>query len=188
MVGGAKLLSAYRDGTVIAQVVSTARVAGLDPVVVVVRQDDRDLPRSLEGTGVRFAAVRGDPEGRLRSVVAGVAALNSSELTGAVILLGDEPGLSARHIRAVCDAAGPGEEAVLRARFRDRPGHPVYLPNAVLRSVPDLACGFGPSTGLWNVIVQSNLPHRCVPIGVVSPIDVDTRDDLARAVNRATLT
>lgn len=185
MAGGSKLMSAYGDSTVIERVVSTALGAGLEPVVVVVRDDDRDVQPTLKGKAVRFATVRGGIEGRLRSAVAGVAALDRSTVSGAVILLGDEPGLSAGQIRAVCDAAGPGDDTVLRARFQDRPGHPVYVPDTVLRLVPDLARGYGPGTGLWDVIVRSNLAHRCVTISAVSPIDVDTRDDLARAVKRA---
>jgi len=184
MTGGSKLLSGFGSTTVIRQVVSTALAADLDPVVVVVGHDALEVRASLESLIVRFAAVPGVPEGRMVSVVTGILALAEDSVTGAMLLLGDEPGLAADHIRAVRAATETGASVVLRASFRDRPGHPVYLPETVLRSIPDLSRRHGPDAGLWDVIVRSGLPHRGVPIEALSPIDVDTRDDLSRAVDR----
>jgi molybdenum cofactor cytidylyltransferase len=101
-----------------------------------------------------------------------------------MLLLGDEPGLGADHILTVRGAVDSGGSVSLRASFRDRPGHPVYAPEAVLRSIPELSLRHGPDVGLWEVIVRSGLPHRSVPIEALSPIDIDTRDDLIRAVDR----
>ena len=184
MSGGSKLLADFRGTTVIQEVVSTALAVDLDPVVVVVRHGDAGVPAALEGLPVRFAVAPPAPEGRMVSVVAGILALGDQSVTGAMLLLGDEPGLNADQIRTVRRAAESGGEVALRASFRDRPGHPVYVPEALLRSIPDLSLRHGPDAGLWDVIVRCGLPHGGVPIDAVSPIDIDTPDDLSRAVNR----
>jgi len=184
MSGASKLLADFRGTVVIREVVSTALAADLDPVVVVVRHDDAGVRAALEGLPVGFAVAPPAPEGRMVSVVAGILTLGDQSVTGAMLLLGDEPGLNADQIRTVRRAAESGGSVVLRASFRDRPGHPVYVPEVVLRSMPDLSLRHGPDVGLWDVIVRSGLPHRGVPIDTVSPIDIDTRDDLSRAVDR----
>ena len=70
------------------------------------------------------------------AVVAGVTALGNRAVAGAMLLLGDEPGLDSDHIRTVRELAESGSPVSLRAQYRDRPGHPVYLPEEVLRSIP----------------------------------------------------
>lgn len=185
MSGGSKLLADFRGTTVIRAVVSTALAADLDPVVVVVRQGDAEVREALEGLPVRFAVPPPAPEGRMVSVVAGVTALRDHAVRGAMLLLGDEPGLDSDHVRTLRRAAESGASVALRAKFRDRPGHPVYLPETVLREIPDLALDHGPDAGLWDAVVRSGHPHRGVRIEALSPIDIDTRDDLSRAVDRA---
>lgn len=184
MDGGSKLLSDFRGIPVIRRVVATAADADLDPIVVVVREDARSLRVSLEGLPVCIEAVRGAREGRLASVLAGIEALTAREVAGVMILLGDEPGLAAHHVRTVRGAVDPGKPEALRAHFRDRPGHPVLVPAPMLRSLPYLASQCGPDTGVWELVVHSGMAHRGVPIDALSPIDVDTRADLARALER----
>jgi len=58
----------------------------------------------------------------------------------------------------------------------------------VLRRIPDLASGREPEADLWGLIVRSGVPFSLVPIDVPSPIDVDTRGDLARAIDRQSTT
>lgn len=184
MAGGSKLLAGYAGTTVIHRVVATALAAGLEPLVVVVRHDARDERAALEGLPVRFCEVPRSPEGRLVSVVSGLGALAGLDVGGVAILLGDEPGLAPDDIRAVGVASDPGAPVALRARYGDRPGHPVFLPARMLPSIPDLARQYGPEAGLWDVLVHSDLPTREVPVAASSPIDVDTAADLARAVER----
>ena len=185
MSGGSKLLADFRGTMVIRAVVSTALAADLDPVVVVVRQGDAGVREALEGLPLRFAVPPPASEGRMVSVVAGVTALRDRTVNGAILLLGDEPGLDSDHVRTVRQAAESGASVALRAKYRDRQGHPVYLPETVLREIPGLSLDHAPDAGLWDVIVRSGLPHRGVPIEALSPIDIDTQDDLSRAVDRA---
>ena len=185
MSEGCKLLLDFRGRPVIHRVVTTALAADLGPILVVVGKEAGALRSALEGLPVRFATVEETDEGRLVSAITGIEALADRAVAGVMILLGDEPAMAAEHIRAVRRASQPGKPEALRAHYRDRPGHPVLLPAPVARSLPGLASQCGPDTGLWEVIVRSGAAHRGVPIDDLSPIDVDTRDDLARALERA---
>lgn len=184
MPGGAKLLRGWMETTVIRQVVVTALTADLHPVVVVVRRDRGGVRDALRDETVLFAEVPQAPQGRLVSVCAGLDALASSGVEEAVILLGDEPGMRAEHVSTVLAARVDGSPAALRANFTDRPGHPVFLPPEVTRSIRRLAPREQPDSGLWDVIVRSGLPHASVPIDELSPIDIDSPIDFARAVER----
>lgn len=168
----------------IRRVASTALSAGLEPVVVVLAHDARAEQSALAGLPVRYARAPRVPRGRLVSLIAGIETLTADSVAGAIVLLGDEPGLTADHIRTVREAATADRSIVLRAAFRDRPGHPVLLPEPVLRSVRDLARGHGPESSLWDLIVRSGASHSSVPIDGPAPVDIDTRDDLERAIER----
>jgi len=183
MTGGSKLLCEFEGTTLIRRVASTALSAGLEPVVVVLGHDGRALQSALAGLAVRHARAPRAPRGRLVSLIAGVEALTEDSVVGAMVLLGDEPGLTADHIGTVREAAAD-RSIVLRAAFRDRPGHPVLLPAPVLRSLPDLARGHEPESSLWDLMVRSGVPHSSVPIDALAPVDIDTRDDLERATER----
>ena len=184
MPGGSKLLREFDGSTVIRRIVCTAAVAGLDPITVTLGQDGRAVRSALEGLAVRFAAVPSAPEGRLVSVLTGLEALGNSCSNGVIILLGDEPGMTVDHVRAVREAGRRGTPAACRARYRDRPGHPVFLPAGLARSIRSLAGEHGPETSLWRLIAGSGLPHRVVPIDAVAPVDVDTPEELERARER----
>jgi CTP:molybdopterin cytidylyltransferase MocA len=184
MAGGSKLLCECGGSTVIRRVVSTAVSAGLDPIVVTVGDGAEAVRSALEGLVVDFAAVPAAPEGRLVSVVTGLEALRASCSEGVIILLGDEPGMTVEHVRAVWEGASRATPIAARASFQDRPGHPVFLPASVARSIKDLAGKHAPEASLWGVLVEAGLPHRHVPIEGISPIDIDTRADLARANER----
>jgi molybdenum cofactor cytidylyltransferase len=184
MSGGPKLLRDLAGTTVIRRVAISAISAGLDPVVVVVGADSRAVRDALEGLEVRYATVSRAPGGRLVSLVTGVEALAGMTVAGAMVLLGDEPGLSEGHIRSVSEAADPDGSTVVRASFLDRPGHPVFLPRAVLREIPQLAAGQEPESSLWSLLMERGVPGATVAVAAPAPIDVDTQEDLTRAAMR----
>lgn len=183
MAGPSKLVRAFGRQTVIRRVVSSALAAGLEPVVVVVRQDDTAIRSALAGLDVRFVDVPGAPGGRLVSAIAGIRGVQDDPGTGAMILLGDEPGLPVEHIRTVRGAC-TSDGTVLRAAYRDRPGHPVLLPAAVLSTITELAGGGEPEASLWDLVQRSGIASSNVIIDSRAPIDIDTSDDLRRALER----
>lgn len=122
------------------------------------------------------------PEGLATSIARGILEIRTAtEAEAAALLLGDEPGVGAGAVREVVDAwrrrtALP----VVRARYRDRPGHPVVFPRDVFPALEGLEGDRG-ARG-W---MERN-PGRVeeVRLDRAAPTDVDTDEDYGRALGR----
>lgn len=183
MEGGFKLLLPYGDGTVVGASVRAALAAGLQPVTVVTGHRSDGVTAALEEEGLlapggeegRVTAVR-NPDyrsGQGSSLARGVRELDASGASGAAVLLGDEPGIRPDAIRRVVDAWREEPASVARARYADRPGHPVVFPARRFRALADPEGERGGRVCLERLGAAARevrLPGR-------GPVDVDTRRD-----------
>jgi CTP:molybdopterin cytidylyltransferase MocA len=163
--GSAKQLARIGGRTMLETVVETAREAGLSPVIAVV-------PPGLAVPPESVPEINDDPAaGISRSLRLGLAAV-PPEADAAVILLGDEPMLSAETIRAVVDAAENEPWRVVAARADDRIGPPVLLPRASfqLADAVDGDHGLGRLLAADDATTVIDVPRASV--------DVDTPADL----------
>lgn len=178
MPGRNKLRLAWGGTTVVGAVVRAASAAGLDPVLVVTGHDpDAFLAADRPGgaTAIHHAEWA---RGRASSLGAALARLAPlGDVAAALVLLGDEPEVSpgdvARVVRAWC-AEGPD---LVRARYRDRPGHPVLLDRRTWEAVRALEG----DASTWERLVAAGVRALEVPVDAAAPIDVDDPDDLAAA-------
>jgi len=187
LAGGTKLLLPYAGRPLVAAPVGAALEAGLGPVVVVVghRGDEvRAALADLGGAGarIRFATVADPTRGQGASIAAGIAALESDPgVAAAAVLLGDEPGIRAEDIRRVVEAWRDAGAGVARARYRDRPGHPVVFGRSWFDRLGALTGDRG-AAGLFaahpDEVLEAELPGE-------APVDVDTRGDYALAARRS---
>ena len=178
MPGGSKLVRRWRTGTVIGAVLEAARQAGLAPIGVVLDPEDGELLPHFRGSGTMHIA---HPEwrcGRASTLAAGLAALAAdTDAAATVVLLGDEPGIEPRVIRAVIDEWRSRGCAMVRALYRDRPGHPVLLAREVWSQAEELQ---GESS-VWSRLEGPGLTVAHVPVDRLAPIDVDDPASLAAA-------
>lgn len=123
--GGPKALVRLDGALLVERAAGTLQAAGCTPVVVVL---------GAEAERVRAEADLGDAvtvdnpswrTGMGSSLRAGLAALDGTEATAAVVLLVDMPGVTAEAVRRVAARAGP--DALVTATYRGRRGHPVVL-------------------------------------------------------------
>jgi nicotine blue oxidoreductase len=144
-MGGPKALLRDPDGT--AWVTRTARTlmdAGCAPVLVVVGAEADEvaalLPPSVD-------AVRAEDwaEGMGASLRAGLAALNGARVAGpplpdaAVVALVDTPGVGAEVVARLAALGSP--QALARAAYAGRPGHPVLIGRSHWEAVAAVARG-----------------------------------------------
>lgn len=188
MPGRSKLLRPFRGQPVVRVVVGTAREAGLGPLVVCVPSVEGPIVEALRGLSVRPVAVPGVAGPPVRSVAAGLAALEDDDVGAAMVLLGDEPGLAPGDVRAVRAAWASGSGHLLRPRFRDRPGHPVLVDRSLFDRVTELALSPQAGRGLWELLTRTGIRGTHVTVDRSAPIDVDTPAALraARARGRTT--
>ncbi len=180
-----KLLAPWRGRSLIEHVLATvvlARQAGLLGDVVVVH-----LPAVLRIGELAVAAdcdavmVTRERPAISESIKAGFVALEAMHdlrgVTGALLMLGDQPRLSVEAIRAVVGRAGESIGALVRPRYSaalEVPGHPVLLGRALWKLVSQT----DGDSGLDRIVADGGLAWDRVEVAGANP-DVDTAADLA---------
>lgn len=176
--GGDKLAQVIAEKALVVHVVDAALDVDLVDVVVVIRQDDSRLPSILSRSARLRTVTNADHlEGISSSLRCGLRSLGD-DVDAAVVLLGDEPEITAGTIRKVIDAYLNTGAPAVRASYGGRIGHPVLLDRRlwpeVLREKGDVGA---------RRILDRNRAVEVVDVGGVRPIDVDFKEDLV-AVRR----
>jgi CTP:molybdopterin cytidylyltransferase MocA/SAM-dependent methyltransferase len=101
--GGGKLLAALEGRPILQHVLDRLAGSGVDDVVVVLGADADEIERVIEWRGERRVRNPSPSRGLASSLQVGVAAVGDAA-DAALIVLGDQPRLPARAIRALLDA------------------------------------------------------------------------------------
>ncbi len=155
--------------------VDAAADAGLDEVIVVLGHD-----ADLVGAGLhlpshaRTVTNTDYEEGQATSLIAGLDAADPTS-DAAVVLLADQPGITADHVRALVSRFRTGGSRIIRLRFRDGPG-----PAMLSREVWDHAQKLTGDTGAREIIEAHPDWVEDVPLDQDAPRDVDEPGDLDR--------
>jgi molybdenum cofactor cytidylyltransferase len=162
---------------VLAHVTETALASPLEEVVVVlghlasaVATAVPERPRLRRVVNERFA------EGQSTSLAAGLRAL-SPRCAAAVILLGDQPGITSDAIRAVVETFRRGGKPVAQATYEGRPAHPTLIARAVWEEILSAAEG---DHGAGPVLAGHPEWVERVEVGGQPPDDIDTEADYER--------
>ena len=148
-------------------------VAALAPRVVVLGHEAEAIRAAVDLQGAQVAVCEDWREGQSASLRCGVAALD--EVDAVVVVLGDQPRITAAAVAAVSAAAGEGGARAVRASYGGRPGHPVLLGRELLARVGELRGDVGFRDLLRGVDIRE------VEVGeLADPVDIDTQEELAR--------
>ncbi|MBC8339802.1 MAG: nucleotidyltransferase family protein [Rhodospirillales bacterium] len=173
-----KLLANVHGRPIIRSAVTAALEAGAGPVVVVTGFEGGRVRAVLSGLDVGFADNPDYPEGLSTSLKAGIEAV-PQDCTGAVIVLGDMPRVSAAIIDKLVDRFETGGgETICVPVHGGRRGNPVLWPR---RFFADLAAVQGDRGG--RDLLQ-RLSGHIETVEVDTPeifFDVDTPDDLPKS-------
>lgn len=150
-----------------------AECARLDGVVVTLGADAERIARAVDLHGARRALVVDWAEGVAASLRTGLAALDP-RAEAVVVVLGDQPGITAEMVARVVDAARASDCPAVRATHGGRPGHPVLLRRELFAPIRELRGDVGAAAVLAGV---ETMTVECGPRAV---LDVDTAADLAR--------
>jgi len=174
--GGTKQIELLRDKPLVQHAVDAASGGGVDEIVVVLGHDALRVRDALDlAEGARFVINERFAKGQSSSLAAGLRALDP-ESEAAIVLLGDQPGIGARHVRSLVTAFEADPAEILRIRFRDGPG-----PAILARSVWDEAMALTGDVGARALIEAEPARSRWLDVDEDAPPDVDRRADLERA-------
>ena len=172
--GQTKQLQELHGKPLVQHAIDAAADAGLDEIIVVLGHDAERVSASLQ-LPARARAVLNPryEDGQSTSLVAGLDAADSAS-EAAVVLLADQPGITAEHIRALLEVFEAGRPRIVRLRFRDGPG-----PALLSREVWDETRALIGDTGAREIIaahpewVEEVLVDGDVPVEVDQPADLD---------------
>jgi molybdenum cofactor cytidylyltransferase len=169
-LGRPKQLLAYGDGTLLGHVVGVARNAGFDQLIVAIGGAADDVREQVDLDGAEVVTNDAYGEGCSSSIAAALGAIDP-RAEALVLMLGDQPGVSAETVAALI--AGRGDAPLAVCRYDDGRGHPIAFARSVFA---DLANLHG-DKGVWRLLDQR--ADEVVEVAVAGPIplDVDTAED-----------
>ena len=169
-LGCAKQLLPYGDGTLLGHVLGIARACEFDQIVVALGGAAVEVRASVDLAGTDVVVNDAYGTGCSSSIAAALAAVDPrSELV--VLMLGDQPGVSADTVAAL--RAGRGDAPLSVCRYEDGRGHPI----AFARSVFDDLRALHGDKGVWRLLDRCVGDVVDVPIAGPVPLDVDTPED-----------
>jgi CTP:molybdopterin cytidylyltransferase MocA len=147
-----------------------AAVAAISPRVVVHGHAADEILAAVDLHGARPVVCPEFAEGQAASLRCGLAALDADAV---LVVLGDQPGITAAALEAVMAAGGDAD--AVRATYDGVPSHPVLLRGPLLARAGELSGDVGFRDLLKGARVDE------IEVGhLADPADIDTREELAR--------
>jgi molybdenum cofactor cytidylyltransferase len=169
-LGQPKQLLPYGEATLLDWVLGTARACAFDQLLVAVGGAADAVRGAVDLGGADIVVNPGYGSGCSSSIAAAMGALDP-RCDVLVLMLGDQPGVTAATVRALL--AGRGDAPLAVCRYDDRRGHPFAFGRPVFG---DLAALHG-DKGVWKLLDRRPGDVAEVRIGGPVPLDVDTWDD-----------
>ncbi|MGY4101195.1 nucleotidyltransferase family protein [Nocardia sp. R16R-3T] len=172
-LGTAKQLLPYRNTTVLGATLEVVRSCAFDQIIVTLGGAAAAVRQHVDLAGLDVAVAEDFGSGCSSSLRSALRAVNP-RAAGIVLMLGDQPGLSAATVdRLIAEATST---AITICRYRDGVGHPFWLSRSVFGELAQLHG----DKAVWKIIEAGRVPVSGLDIDAPTPLDVDTWDDYAR--------
>ncbi|GAA4181508.1 nucleotidyltransferase family protein [Gryllotalpicola koreensis] len=178
-LGRPKQLLPYGDGLLLDAVLDLARGVPFEQRILALGGYADEVRAAVDTGGFELVLNDDYTSGCSSSIAAAVRAVHD-DVDGAVMLLGDQPGVRAETIAAVLEGRGAAPIAV--TRYDDGIGHPFVLSRATF---PALGMLRG-DRGVWKLVDRLGAAVARVRVPGPVPRDVDDEEDY-RALLAASL-
>ena len=169
-LGRPKQLLPYRDGTLLGHVVGVARRCPFDQFVVAIGGAADGVRANVDLAGADVVVNDAYGAGCSSSIAAALGVVDP-RCDVMVLMLGDQPGVTAATVAALLEGRGRAPLAI--CRYDDGRGHPIAFARSVF---VDLA-GLHGDKGVWKLLDQRAGDVTEVPVAGQIPLDVDTPED-----------
>jgi molybdenum cofactor cytidylyltransferase len=174
-LGRPKQLLPFGGGTLLGHAVAVARECPFDQLLVAVGGAADEVRAGVDLEGAEVVVNEGFGEGCSSSIAAALGALDR-RCEVLVLMLGDQPGVTAEAVRALLD--GRGAAPLAACRYDDGLGHPLAFAREVF---PELAALHG-DKGVWRLLERRADEVAEVRVPGPIPLDVDTEEDYSRVL------
>ena len=171
-LGRPKQLLPYRDGTLLGHVVAVARACAFDQTIVAIGGAAADVRANVDLSGAEVVVNDAYGEGCSSSIAAALEAVDP-RCDVLVLMLGDQPGVTAETVRALL--AGRRDAPLAVCRYEDGRGHPIAFARSTFGALADLHG----DKGVWRLLDQGGDDVAEVAVTGRIPLDVDTPEDYA---------
>jgi molybdenum cofactor cytidylyltransferase len=179
-LGRPKQLLPYRDTTLLGHVVETARACRFNQLVVAIGGAADEVRARVDLAGADVVVNDAYGAGCSSSIA---AALSTVDLRCDVIvlMLGDQPGVTADAVAALL--AGRGDAPFALCRYDEGRGHPIAFARSTFAELADLHG----DKGVWRLLGQRAEEVTEVTVPGQIPLDVDTPEDYRAVLAHAGL-
>jgi molybdenum cofactor cytidylyltransferase len=180
-LGRPKQLLPYGDGTLLGHVVGVARECGFEQTIVAIGGAADEIRDGVDLGGVDVVVNRDYGEGCSSSIAAALAAVDP-RCDVLVLMLGDQPGVSAATVATLL--AGRGDSPLAVCRYEDGRGHPLAFGRAAFGDLAELHG----DKGVWRLLDRRADEVVEVPVAGPIPRDVDTPQDYRAVLDELAVT
>ena len=173
-----KLLLDYRGEPLVSHLAQVARASHCSEAFVVVGARAEEVTRALPRRGILIVECLDWAAGMASSLRSGVATIAAERpaFDAILVMLADQPHVTAQHLDALIDAHRRAPDAVVASRYAGIEGVPALFP----RRCFDALRGLEGDTGARSLLAHERAAHRAVAIEFeAASIDLDTPDDYA---------
>jgi molybdenum cofactor cytidylyltransferase len=169
-LGRPKQLLPFAGTTLLGHVVGVARSCGFDQLVVAIGAAAEDVRGAVDLDGADVVVNDAYGSGCSSSIAAALAVIDPRcELL--VLMLGDQPGVTASTVATLVGGRGNAPLAV--CRYQDGLGHPIAFDRSCFVDLADLHG----DRGVWRMLDRRAADAVEVPVAGRIPADVDTDED-----------
>ena len=177
-LGTPKQLLPYNGRTLLDHVLDTARAAPFDQRLCVIGGSADEVRERVDLTGIETVENQQFGDGCSSSIAAALDRVDR-EAEVIVLLLGDQPGVTADAVRALL--SGRGDAPLAACAYEDGRGHPLAFARSTFA---DLAALHG-DKGVWKLLHHRASEVVDVPVRGRIPRDVNTSEDYRAALAEA---
>jgi molybdenum cofactor cytidylyltransferase len=179
-LGRPKQLLAYHGRPLLDHVVRNALSSSLGEIIVVLGAERGRIRVLLDLSKVHVVENVHFAEGQSTSVVAALDFVDP-DAAGVLLLLGDQPGVTADVISAVVEAFDGDPQAIVMPSWQGTPSNPVLFGRSYFKELRQLTG----DEGARAIVMRNRNRVRLVPIDRPAPQDVDTEADYERLIESA---
>jgi molybdenum cofactor cytidylyltransferase len=172
-LGQPKQLLPYGPRTLLDHVLDTARACNFDQLLCVIGGAAEEVRATVDFHGVEVVENTDFGEGCSSSIAAALAAVDA-RADALVLMLGDQPGVTAETVAKL--TAGRGDAPIAVCSYEDGPGHPLAFARGLFGELEALHG----DKAVWKLLDRYSDRARHVPVPGPIPRDVDTWDDYAQ--------